>query len=106
MIIKKLENDKRRLCLTQEDRKNLGHPKSVAVKIEGERILISSENEWKAEWENALSGLKGGELRKANRAFFSSVFIHEIDKHGRVSIPKKFINIRKGDNNGNKRIIR
>lgn len=62
--------------------------KLKVVRQEGQCLFLLTEEEWSSLQEKKLSGLKGANLRRANRILFGAVFEVEMDRQGRIIIPK------------------
>lgn len=82
-------DSKRRVYLPRKDRVNLGE--TVIVKIEGEQLLLFTEEEWREQTNRELVGLRGADFRRRQRRLFSSVFQEKIDRQGRLRIPFQLI---------------
>lgn len=79
-------DSKGRLSFLKKERDKL---KSKVIIVRGRnKILFLTGKEWdKLVETKELLSLKGRELRRVNRGFYSSVYFSNIDERGRVFIP-------------------
>jgi hypothetical protein len=92
VIKKKLETVRNRtVFLSLADMAELGNVEKVVVTAKGKEILIFTEDEYIDQSREKLSGLTGLDLKRKQRALFSSGFLQNINKRRRVRIPSIII---------------